>query len=327
MGYGLNFENERNGFMGNRKPIKTKVKDIIDYWIQYISECDSNFDWSEADKVCWRCGYERKLYRCHIIPDSLGGKDEPSNFVLLCYQCHEEAPNVEDRQFMWDWIKSLHAPFYNTSFRIRALEEYEKIYHKRFEEELADRNIITDHALYKFWNLKVGRTSYHFGHPYGNISTITGNYKMHLDAFDKKYPNGKYLDDLDILLEKSFESLTDSICRLSTKYTYSVWEGATRNPYSLCISAFYPDARRHYGISIRMLRDGTYKMCFTRETNPNNIPRKNYTIEIGSKPDEILDRIEKEIQNFNAQYGKVYERKPFYFVVSPYWRRKNEGVE
>lgn len=35
-----------------RKPIKTKVKDIIDYWIQYISECGSNFDWSEADKVC-----------------------------------------------------------------------------------------------------------------------------------------------------------------------------------------------------------------------------------------------------------------------------------
>lgn len=309
-----------------RKPIKTKVKDIINYWIQYKDECDLNFDWSEADKICWRCGYERKLYRCHIIPDSLGGKDEPSNLVLLCSQCHEEAPNVEDSQFMWDWIKSLHTPFYNTSFKIRALEEYEKIYHKRFENELLDRNIITDHALYEFWNLKVGRTSYHFGHPYGNISTIVGNYKMHLDAFDKKYPNGKYLDNKELLLEKSFESLTNSICSLSKKYNHSVWEGSTRNPYSLCISSFYPSIKKYKGVSIRMLRDGNYKMCFSEETNPNNIPRKNYTIEIGNNHLEILSLIETHMKNFNTQYGKNDNKNLFYYVVIPYWRKNNNDI-
>ena len=96
-----------------RKPIKTTKRNIIDYWIQYIDECGMNFDWAEADTICWRCGCERKLQRCHIIPDSLGGKDEPSNFVLLCAECHQEAPNVEDKQFMWDWIKSFYSPFYN----------------------------------------------------------------------------------------------------------------------------------------------------------------------------------------------------------------------
>lgn len=228
---------------------------------------------------------------------------------------------------MWDWIKSLHAPFYNTSFQFRALEEYEKIYHKRFEDELKDRNLITDHAMYKFWNLKTGRTSYHFGHPYKNISTITGMYKMHLDAFDKKFPNGKYLDNKAIQLEKSFEALISSVCSLSQKYNFSVWEGSTRNPYSLCISAFYPDIREHHGISIRMLRNGTYMMCFTEETNPNNIPRKNYTIEIGSNHNEILFRIEKEIKNFNAHYGKVYDKRTYYHVINPYWSNKNNATE
>ena len=28
-------------------------------------------------------GCERNLQRCHIIPDSLGGKDEPANIVLV----------------------------------------------------------------------------------------------------------------------------------------------------------------------------------------------------------------------------------------------------
>ena len=98
-----------------RRNIKTKKQDIINYWIKYIDESDGmNFDWAEADKVCWRCGCYRKLQRCHIIPDSLGGKDEPCNFVLLCSECHQEAPNVESKTFMWDWIKSYYTPLYNT---------------------------------------------------------------------------------------------------------------------------------------------------------------------------------------------------------------------
>lgn len=58
-----------------RKNIKTTKEEIINYWIQFEDECDLNFDWSEADIICWRCGYERRLHRCHIIPDSLCGKD------------------------------------------------------------------------------------------------------------------------------------------------------------------------------------------------------------------------------------------------------------
>lgn len=52
-----------------RSNIKTNVKDIIEYWSNIEQDDCPSFDWSEADKVCWRCGYERKLQRCHIIPD------------------------------------------------------------------------------------------------------------------------------------------------------------------------------------------------------------------------------------------------------------------
>ena len=69
----------------NRRPaIKTTKKEIIDYWKYKVDESDISVDWSDADVCCWRCGCEKKLERCHIVPYSLGGEDKPSNFVLLC---------------------------------------------------------------------------------------------------------------------------------------------------------------------------------------------------------------------------------------------------
>lgn len=311
--------------MGNKRGnIKTKKQDIVNYWIQYIDESDGmNFDWAEADKVCWRCGCYRKLQRCHIIPDSLGGKDEPSNFVLLCSECHQEAPNVESKTFMWDWIKSYYTPLYNTFWQLRAAKEYERIYHKIFFDELKERNIVTDHARYKFWNLKTGRTSYHFGHPYGNVSTIVGNYKLHLDAFDKKYPNKKYLSDTDILLKKQFESLTSSICYLAKKHYFSVWEGGTKNPYSLCISASFINIHQTFGISIKMDKHGNYKMCLCEDSNPNHLSVKSYNINFSNDNNLILERIELEIKKLILKYGEPYKDNLYFFVASPYWSTKN----
>lgn len=306
-----------------RKPIKTKISEIIDYWIRFEDECDLNFDWSEANTICWRCGCERKLERCHIIPYSLGGKDEPSNFVLLCSECHQEAPNVESKTFMWDWIKSYHCPFYNTFWQKRAIEEYERIYHKDFYDELFERDIITDHAIFEFWNLKTGKTSYHFGHPYGNVSTIAGNYKLHLDAFDKKYPNGKYSKLNSIEREKDFEALTNRICELAVKYNFSVWEGASRNPYSLCIYSFFPKCKKYWSISIKMKKDG-YFMCVSNETNPNNIPVKSFIVNIGDNQTLILKAIQVGIKEFISTYGKPKNEHPVFFVIDPHWRRKNE---
>ena len=69
--------------MRQAKNIKTTKKQIVDYWAEHVSEAGLSIDFSEADKRCWRCGCQRTLERCHIVPDSLGGEDTPSNFVLL----------------------------------------------------------------------------------------------------------------------------------------------------------------------------------------------------------------------------------------------------
>ncbi|MCI9087443.1 MAG: HNH endonuclease [Clostridia bacterium] len=306
-----------------RENIKTTKEEIIDYWIQLEDECDLNFDWAEADTICWRCGYERRLHRCHIIPDSLGGKDEPSNFVLLCADCHEQAPNVESSSFMWDWIKSYHAPFYNTFWDNQALKEYERIYHKSFIQELKERNIITYHAFLKFWKLKPGGTSYHFGHPYGNLATLVGKYKLNLDTFDAKYPNGKYTSDKYIAQEKDFEYFLSSFCELAFKYNLSVWEGSTRNPHSLCMNTFFPKVRKYHSISIKQKKDN-YFMYIGTECNPNNIPVKSFVFNVGNCHKEILEIVENEIKRFLELYGTPENNHPYYFVANPYWSKHTQ---
>lgn len=80
----------------NRKPMKTTLEEAIDYWVKYQDESGLSVDWAEAKERCWRCGCERNLQRCYIVPHALGGKDEPSNIVLLCERCHADGPNVVD---------------------------------------------------------------------------------------------------------------------------------------------------------------------------------------------------------------------------------------
>ena len=60
----------------NRDNIKTTKKQIVAYWSSVQDECGLSVDWAEAKDRCWRCGYEKRLQKCHIIPDSIGGKDE-----------------------------------------------------------------------------------------------------------------------------------------------------------------------------------------------------------------------------------------------------------
>lgn len=88
--------------MTKRTAIKTTIPEIVDYWFSRVYEGDLSVDASEAHERCWRCGYQTKLERCHIIPHSRGGADEPSNLVLLCKKCHLENPNVSDPEIMWD---------------------------------------------------------------------------------------------------------------------------------------------------------------------------------------------------------------------------------
>lgn len=175
--------------MGRRLPIKTTIREAVDYWSRRIDECGLSIDWSEAETHCWRCGCEKNLQRCHIIPDPLGGKDEPGNIVLLCSRCHAEGPNVTDPEIMWDWIRAYGVPFYETFWNIRGMQEYKFIYHKSLSDEISDilcqANISPDDEragrLIKE-NLQSvhDKGSIHFGQPYLNTATMAGLYRMML---------------------------------------------------------------------------------------------------------------------------------------------------
>jgi len=93
------------------------AEEIRAYWMARVDESDMGCDWSEALERCWRCSRKgrrgKALQRCHIVPRSIGGQDVPSNYVLLCRWCHDEAPNVPDASYMWQWIRETHAPFYD----------------------------------------------------------------------------------------------------------------------------------------------------------------------------------------------------------------------
>lgn len=109
--------------MKNKKHATKWISECIKYWGKRVYEGDLGVDFSEADKRCWRCGYERTLQKCHIVPKSLGGSDAPSNIIPLCAQCHDEAPDVNDPDEIFLWIKKNHHPFYDTYWLQRGIDE------------------------------------------------------------------------------------------------------------------------------------------------------------------------------------------------------------
>jgi hypothetical protein len=100
---------------------KTTKKEILEYHYENTDECGMGADSSEWDSHCWRCGHERDTQKCHVIPYALGGEDIASNYVLLCGDCHSEAPNVNDKDFMMKWIKRTSISSYNCYWDIRGI--------------------------------------------------------------------------------------------------------------------------------------------------------------------------------------------------------------
>lgn len=165
--------------------IKTSIKEIVDYWFSIVDESGLSVDASEAHERCWRCGCKGSLERCHIIPGSLGGKDIPSNLVLLCHRCHLDNPNVIDPEVMWDWLRAYGTTFYDTFWTIQGIEEYEFIYHRSLKEELKERNIEDIDKFKKIVSEQIKNTTFHYGHPHLNSATVAGVIRMALKKYKR----------------------------------------------------------------------------------------------------------------------------------------------
>lgn len=311
---------ERLRQKNKRKPIKTTKKEIVNYWTSKQNETGLSIDWADADERCWRCGYKKPLERCHIIPDSLGGKDEPSNLVLLCKRCHIEAPNVEDKNFMWDWIRAYGTSIYDTFWKIRAQKEYEFIYGKSYIQELEDRDILSDIDFRRYWNTDIGKTSIHYGHPWYNTSTDAGVLKMRLDAYDKKYGNLKPKSKEYRKKEEKFEKLVYHICKIAEEYNWNVWQGSGQKLFSITVSKYYPSQNYKY-ISIRLCNKNIYKASFTNEVNPNRNRASDYDIEIGTSNDDAIKFVKEKIKECTETYGSG-EKQKFIFTNNPLYELK-----
>lgn len=165
---------------------RTPIAKIVDYWASRVDECDLSVDWSEAEEYCWNCGSPKELTRCHIVPHSLGGKDEPSNFVVLCRRCHEEAPNVEDPRIMWDWLIAHRSNFYRTYWIIEGIREYEFIYKMTVDEtirrilENAGVDETPDDLFEEVLEEAARKATRHFGQSAPNKATAAGIMRMAL---------------------------------------------------------------------------------------------------------------------------------------------------
>jgi len=108
----------------DRLPSKAR---IFSYWKDRFGDVGIFIDWGETS--CWACrfhygvkydiksseaswneildGWDRvPLQRCHIVPRSLGGIDEPSNLFLMCRECHDLAPNTALPEIFFEWIRA-----------------------------------------------------------------------------------------------------------------------------------------------------------------------------------------------------------------------------
>jgi hypothetical protein len=144
---------------------------IVDYWADNQSECGLSIDWAEAHKLCWRCAHKRQLQRCHIIPRSLGGPENPSNLVLLCAQCRSEAPNVDDSNFMWVWLRAHAVEFYGTYWYERGFKEYEYIFGKKPFSEVENPEIFMP-EIQLAMKTYISKTSTHWGQGKINPATV-----------------------------------------------------------------------------------------------------------------------------------------------------------
>ncbi len=90
--------------------------EIAMYW--HYEDVELAMDPGEPS--CFACGYFQEywdkpstpearweiaaLQKCHLTPRALGGSDEADNLVLLCADCHRDAPDVLDPQWMLAWM-------------------------------------------------------------------------------------------------------------------------------------------------------------------------------------------------------------------------------
>jgi hypothetical protein len=82
----------------------------------------------------------KKLQKCHIIPHSLGGDENPKNMFLLCKDCHEESPDTNNPKNFFKWV-----------YRKRNSPSHLRKRYMMFVEECIERDVNSSTANEDEW--------------------------------------------------------------------------------------------------------------------------------------------------------------------------------
>jgi hypothetical protein len=105
-----------------------KKADIVKYWLPILIESekywmDFYYDCGikENGNVCFACGTEGIVERCHIIPKQKGGSDIVSNIHLLCRECHMESEIFTHEEIYNTWFNFKNST--NSGSRVRQYNQ------------------------------------------------------------------------------------------------------------------------------------------------------------------------------------------------------------
>lgn len=141
---------------------------------------------------------------------------------------------------------------------------------------------------------------------------------MRLDEYDRVYSSLKMKSSKKREKEKEFEHFLFQVCCLAKKYHFNVWEGRSKNPFSVTVSQIL-DKDRQINVSIKYCKDLRYRGCFTNEWNPNRNHVSDYNIDFSSSFD-VLTFLENEMIQFTNKYG-LSNYQDYVFTVNPFFKK------
>ena len=127
-----------------------------------------------------------RLQRCHLVPRSLGGSDDPSNVVMLCVECHDLAPDLANRETMLDWMAK-------QDWLTRSSAKFKAAWESIIGQDTCDVGQFgADYSSDAFWEWNQDRIGIHFSQRFGgpefSLTTVLGAWKEYRSS--DKYQAG-----------------------------------------------------------------------------------------------------------------------------------------
>lgn len=137
------------GYEGCDEHLLKKVKSepiIIDWGEPTCFACGraadssiySKYDFEDPEDFWTTKEVKSALERCHIVADSLGGLQQPSNIFLMCSSCHRESPDTVYPQQFFKWVYRRRQYKYSGGWVGEAIRELQSDYgieYPKFTEE------------------------------------------------------------------------------------------------------------------------------------------------------------------------------------------------